>query len=191
MSDVQSISRFDVEIEALTIARRTSIVVASAFAFALMMLLASESAAAVTGKSLSVFLASPDPIKRQVDAAERRRVLHNLAALQFGPVASIISPAELDTRLGPTLRETPASPENHLDEVEVETRAPPGVQEQPLESQIPFGLAAIAWGFRHPSEAWRLFLPVMSGTAHAQAGAYAATPGRHRADPANTAVKLP
>jgi hypothetical protein len=178
--------------EALTIARRTSIVLASAFAFALLMLLASDSAAAVAGKPQGVLLASSKSIKSRVDAAEQRRVMHSLAALQFGPVTTVIAPEELDSELGPNLTDTPASPENQLDEVEVETRTLPGVQEQPLQSRIPFGLAGIAWGFRHPSEAWRLFLPVLSDTDRAQPHAYVATPkGRRSVGAFNPAVKLP
>jgi hypothetical protein len=37
-----------------------------------------------------------------------------------------------------------------------------GVRERPLQAQIPLGLAGVAWGFRHPGEAWRLFLPVLT-----------------------------
>jgi hypothetical protein len=157
--------------EALTIALRTSMVSASVFTFALLML--SESAAAMTEKPQGVLLGSSRSIEARVDAAERRRVLYSLAALQFGPVTTVISPEELDTRLGRNLTKTPASPENPLDEVEIETRVLPGVPEPPLQSQIPFGLAVIPWGFRHPSEAWRLFLPVLPETARAQPRAYA------------------
>jgi hypothetical protein len=172
--------------------RRASIVLVSACAFALLMLLGSESAAAAEGKSQGVSLASSKSIKSRVDAAERRRVMHSLTALKFGPGAAFIAPEELNTELGPNLIDTPASPENQLDEVEVETRVLPGVHEQPLQSQVPFGLAGIVWGFRHPNEAWRLFLPVLAETGHAQPGAYAATrKGRASAGAFNPAVSLP
>jgi hypothetical protein len=43
----------------------------------------------------------------------------------------------------------------------VEIRAPRDARESRLHAPIPFGFAAIAWGIRNPSEAWRLFLPVL------------------------------
>jgi hypothetical protein len=162
--------------EVLTIALRTWTGLAGVSTLALLMLLASESAAAVTETPQGALLGSSRSIKTRVDAAERRRVLHSLAKLQFGPVTTVISPDELDNRLGANLTKTPASPENPLDEVEVETRVLPGVREQPLQSQIPFGLAAVTWGFRHPSQVWRLFLPVLPETGRALPHAYACEP---------------
>ena len=43
----------------------------------------------------------------------------------------------------------------------VEIRAPQEVHESPREVSVPFGLAGIVWGVRHPTQAWRLFLPVI------------------------------
>jgi hypothetical protein len=142
--------------------RRTSIVLASAATFACVMLLASESAASAAERPPGVLLGSSQSIEAQMDAAKRRRVILSLAELKLGPGATVISPQELDSLLGPNITETPASPDNELDEVEIEARALPGVYEQPLQSQIPFGLAALGWGVEHPREAWRLLLPVLS-----------------------------
>jgi hypothetical protein len=144
------------------IMRRTSNVLASAATFACLMLLASETAASAVQRPQGVLLASSHSIEAQMDAAKRRQVILSLAELKFGPGATVISPEELDSFLGPNLTETPASPDNELDEVEIEARALPGVYEQPLQSQIPFGLAALGWGVEHPREAWRLLLPVLS-----------------------------
>lgn len=142
--------------------RRALIVLASALTFASLMLLASESAAAAAKAPRGVLLASSQSIEAPMDAIKRRQVIRTLAGLEFGPGATVISPEELDSLLGPNLTETPASPDNELDEVEIEVRAPRGLDEQPLQSQIPFGLAALGWGVEHPSEAWRLLLPVLS-----------------------------
>ena len=43
----------------------------------------------------------------------------------------------------------------------VEIRAPQPVHESPREVSVPFGLAGIVWGVRHPTQAWRLLLPVI------------------------------
>jgi hypothetical protein len=146
--------------ESLITMRRASIVLASALTFACLMLLASASAAAKAPQG--VLLDSSQSIEAQVNATKSRHVIHTLAGLRFGPGAIVISPEELDSLLGPNLTETPASPDNELDEVEVEARAPRGVHEEALQSQIPFGLPALAWGVEHPGEAWRLLLPILS-----------------------------
>jgi hypothetical protein len=144
------------------IMRRASIALASALTFACLMLLASESAAAAVKAPQGVLLASSRSIEAQMDAAKRRQVIRTLSRVRFGSGATVISPEELDSLLGPNLTETPGSPDNELDEVEIEVRAPRGVSEQPLQSRIPFGLAALGWGVEHPIEAWRLLLPVLS-----------------------------
>jgi len=149
-------------------------------AFALLMLLASDSAAAQEPQA--VLLSSSESIQAEVDAAERRRLLHSLPVLRFRPVTTAISPQELDASLAANPTASPASPENRLLEVDVEAR-PPRAQQAPLQSRIPFGLAAIVWGFRHPSEAWRIFLPIPSETSRAAPASHAATgPGRHGAE---------
>lgn len=43
----------------------------------------------------------------------------------------------------------------------VEIRAPQEVREPPHGAPIPFGLAGIVWGARHPTQAWRLIMPVV------------------------------
>lgn len=164
-------------------------VLASTLAFAVLKLLAGDSATAVAREPQAVLLASSKSMKTGVDAAERRRVVHTLAALQFGPVATVISPQELDAAVD---SESPDSPDNQLLEVEVKARPPPRAQQEPLQSQIPFGLAAIVWGIRHPSEAWRIFLPIPSGTDRAQPGSHTATPeGRLSAGISRAAFRLP
>jgi hypothetical protein len=140
--------------------RLTSIVLASALTFACLML-GSESAAAAVKAPQGVLLASSRSIEAQIDVVRRRQVMRTLAGVRFGPGATVISPEELDSLLGPNLTETPASPDNQLDEVEIEVRGPRGVHEEALQSQIPFGLAALGWGAEHPSQAWRLLLPVL------------------------------
>ena len=97
-----------------------------------------------------------------MDASDRQRVMRGLADLRIGPTAAVISPERLQNLRGPNLRESPEYGGDELYEVEIEVRAPPGVPEQPLQAQIPFGLAGLAWSIRHPGEAWRLFLPVLA-----------------------------
>jgi hypothetical protein len=110
----------------------------------------------------SELLGSSHAIERQVDAARRVRVMRSLASLRLGSEPALVFPQQLDSQLGRNLTPTPASPKEQLDQVEIEARAPPGVAEEPLQAQIPFGLPAVAWGVRHPGEAWRLFVPVLS-----------------------------
>ena len=161
-------------------------VLASTHAFAVLTLLASDSATAMAREPQAVVLGSSKSIKTGVDAAERRRGVYSLAALQFGPVATVVSQQELDAAVD---SESPASPDNQLPEVEVEARAPLRAQQEPLRSQIPLGLAAIVWGIRHPSEAWRIFLPIPSGTDRTQPGSHTVTPeARHIS---RTALRLP
>lgn len=105
---------------------------------------------------------SSHAIEQQVDAASRQRVMRQLAGEQAGAAAGVISPQELQTLLGESLPESPQSRTYTLDELEIEVRAPRGVPERPLQAQIPMGLAGLAWGLRHPGEAWRLFLPVLA-----------------------------
>jgi hypothetical protein len=73
--------------------------------------------------------------------------------LRLGDPARYLTPEQLRIALGGT--------DQPLESVEIEIRAPRGVRESPLQAPIPFGFAAIAWGIRNPSEAWRLFLPVL------------------------------
>jgi len=170
---------------------RMSIVLTSAVAFALLMLLASDSAAAAAGKPPAALPASSQSIEAEIDAAERRRVLHSFSALRFRPVTSAISPEQLDATLGASPTASPANPANPLPEVDVQARAPPRAPPAPLQSRIPFGLAAVVWAFRHPSEAWRIFLPIPSEAGPSLSGPHAATPpGRQSAGKWKTAVKV-
>jgi hypothetical protein len=137
--------------------QRTLFMVGSAIVFACLMLAASESAAAhCQPGSEGTLLMSSAPIERQVDAAVARRVRHGLAGLTPRLRGAVVSPEKLLCLLGAP------DDERELDEVEIEVRAPPGVPEQPLRARIPFGLAALAWAARHPSQSWRLVLPVLS-----------------------------
>ena len=43
----------------------------------------------------------------------------------------------------------------------VEIHARQGIDEANIQAPIPFGLAGLYWGARHPGEAWRLLLPVL------------------------------
>jgi hypothetical protein len=128
------------------------------------LLTASAAAGPNTGSAgPGVLLLPSQPIERQVDADRRRRVLQQLASLHVGPAGRVISPQDLQILLGENL---PESPENHayeLDEVDIEVRAPYGVSERAPQAGVPMGLAGLAWGLRHPSQAWRLFLPVIAG----------------------------
>jgi hypothetical protein len=66
-----------------------------------------------------------------------------------------------------------------LDGVEVQDRPLPGIPEDSLQADIPFGLAGIGWGLNHLDQAPRLFLPVI-GTQPAPSAAPPA--GNTRAD---------
>jgi len=143
--------------------RFTSVIVSPALTC--LLVAASQSAAArihdrPTGdRPAGVLLLSSRPIEQQVDENIRCNVQRRLASLPVGPSATVISANELDG-----LRDHHAAGQQfdkQLDEVELEVRAPRGLPEPPVEATIPFGLAGLAWGVRHPSEAWRLILPVL------------------------------
>ena len=115
---------------------------------------AAERATAVSQRGL---LATPQRIQRQVDAARDRQVRRALNLdLRIGEHAQYLTPDELRSALGLA---TPGLTDQPREGVEV--YAWPGVRESPREAQIPFGLAGIAWGVRHPSASWRLVLPVV------------------------------
>ena len=103
---------------------------------------------------------SSETIKGQVEALQKREVLRRLRGLPAGPVTTAISPRELQNLVDRNMLDNSANAGYRTDEIVV--RAPPAVSERPLQSQIPVGLAGIGWGIRHPSQAWRLFLPVLS-----------------------------
>jgi hypothetical protein len=175
----------------LTITPRTSITLAGALAFALLMRPASDSLATGAEEGSSILLASSKSIEMGIDATERRRVLHSLSALQVGPVASVISPEQLVAAWDAGLTSSPPGFDTQLPEVNIAARPRPRAQ-PPLQSQIPLGPAAIVWGARHPREAWRLFLPISPGVARAQSDLHAAKlKGRHDAGRSNTAIHEP
>jgi len=135
-------------------------------------LMTARAAGAATAPSAAsgALLLSSEAIQQQVDAGNRARVMHLLAAVHAGPAAGVISSRQLQNLLGEDLAESPQQRtctldeleiECTLDELEIEVRAPRGVPERPLQAQIPLGLAGLAWGLRHPAQAWRLFLPVL------------------------------
>ena len=126
-------------------------------------LMTARAAGAATAPSAAsgALLLSSEAIQQQVDAGNRARVMHLLAAVHAGPAAGVISSRQLQNLLGEDLAENPQQRTCTLDELEIEVRAPRGVPERPLQAQIPLGLAGLAWGLRHPAQAWRLFLPVL------------------------------
>ena len=119
-------------------------------------------AATAPSAASGVLLLSSEAIQQQVDAGNRARVMHLLAGVHAGPAAGVISSRQLQNLLGEDLAESPQHRTCTLDELEIEVRAPRGVAEPPLQPQIPLGLAGLAWGLRHPAQAWRLFLPVLA-----------------------------
>ncbi|HLZ96952.1 MAG TPA: hypothetical protein VKP66_03345 [Steroidobacteraceae bacterium] len=100
--------------------------------------------------------------EQQIDAEKHPRVLRQLTQLRAGPARAVIPPEDLHNLLGKNFPESLGAACD-LNEVEIGVRAPRGVPERPLQARIPMGLAGLAWGVRHPSQAWRLFLPVVAG----------------------------
>lgn len=100
------------------------------------------SAAQQHGHPLSGPLSSAGPVKRhqtvQLD-------------LHLGPTARYLTPAEIQAAVG--------NPDAPLPTVVID--APSGITESAVSARIPFGIAGIAWGFRHPTQGWRLILPVI------------------------------
>ncbi|MDE2136968.1 MAG: hypothetical protein KGJ68_05990 [Gammaproteobacteria bacterium] len=139
-------------------------------------------AEAANAKAPAVLLASSEPIRAGVHARQRRRVLHQLAALQFGPVATVVSPEQVEHARDAADTASPPGPDKRL--LEVEVAASPGPIARPaLQSRIPFGLEALAWGARHPRQAWRLFLPILPADERAPAGVRATAPCRFPSAP--------
>lgn len=140
-----------------------------ALAPVLLMLSAGDPATAATAPTAaaaqapSVLLASSKSVKRGVDARHQRSVLRRLAALQFRPAASVISAEQLEAARDTSFTASPPGTDKPLPEVDVAASRRPLTQ-PPLQSQIPFGIWAIVWGVRHPTQAWRLFLPIPAAT---------------------------
>lgn len=141
-----------------------ALLLGSVFAIGCGLLTASAAAGPNPGTSgPEILLMQSQPIEREVDADRRRRALHQLAQLHVGPAGRVILPANLQIRLGEDLSRSPKKHTYELDEVDIELRAPYRVPERLPQAGIPMGLAGLAWELRHPSLAWRLFLPVMVG----------------------------
>jgi hypothetical protein len=142
------------------VARVHSLIVSVAVFASLMVAMSDPVMGAVQHGPTGSLLLSSRPIEQQVDAAVARSVRGKLATLPFGPSATVISPDELE--------DFPGSDnggqqfDEQLNRVEIEVRAPRGLPEPPLQAQIPLGLAGLAWGIRHPAQAWRLILPVLA-----------------------------
>ena len=133
-----------------------------ALACSLLAMSAAAAADTSTWQPKSTLLLSSKSVKHQVDASKREQVGQAPAALRFEPATKIISPEVLKNIVQQSLSLSQGNSTRQLDEVMIEVRVPPGVAEPPVQSQIPFGFAAIAWGIRHPDQAWRLVLPVLS-----------------------------
>jgi hypothetical protein len=121
------------------------------------------------GVKQGVLLGSSRAIRREFDVLNVRRVSRAFADVRVGTARATVSQEVRQMMLG---REDPAitGSENaefgseedaELTTPEIETRAPPGIQESGPQAQIPFGLSGIAWGFEHPTQAWRLLMPVL------------------------------
>src|SRR5690606_3167045 len=81
--------------------------------------------------------------------------------LKIGDLTQILTPEQLEQALGMDSHrlsgvETPA--DEQIEQIEVHA-----VREQQYEAvktDVPFGLASLAWAIQNPTEAWRIFLPV-------------------------------
>ena len=113
----------------------------------------------------SILLGTSQTIKHQFEAAKQRRVQRAFAGLQVGSAPAVVSPQELQMMLGP---EDPAvdPEEEDLDSVDIEARLYPGMSESSAQAEVPYGFAGIAWGLRHPQQAWRLLLPVLESRSY-------------------------
>ena len=141
------------------LARVHSLIVSVAVFACLMVATSKPAAGAIHDGPAGSLLLSSRPIEQQVDAAVARSVRRKLATLPFGPSATVISPDKLEDFFGSD--DGGQQFDEQSNEVEIEVRAPRGLPEPPLQAQIPLGLAGLAWGIRHPAQAWRLILPVL------------------------------
>ena len=95
-------------------------------------------------------------VVQRIERAKADRVRQALD-LRFGNPGRYLTAQQLRIALGG--RVSMSGSDEVLETVEI--RAPQGVQESPLGASIPFGVAGIVWGVRHPAEAWRLIVPVL------------------------------
>jgi hypothetical protein len=117
--------------------------------------------AAATSVKQPILLGSSQAIRREFDVLNVRRVARAFADIGVGSAHATVSPEDLQMMLGPEDPATTGTEDAELATVEIETRALPGIQESGPQSQIPFGFSGMAWGFRHPTQAWRLLMPVL------------------------------
>ena len=128
-------------------------------------------AAASASANQSVLLGSSQEVRKEFDELNVQRVAQAFADMKVGSAQATVSPEDLQLMLGPedpvTARSNPAIVGSRTDAqlatVEIETRAPPGIHESAVQAQIPYGFAGMAWAFQHPTQAWRLLLPVLGG----------------------------
>jgi hypothetical protein len=125
--------------------------------------------------SSGVLLGTSQDLRSEFAIRDARRVASAFAGLQVGSARATVSPEELAMMFGsPQPPEAPGagSPVANrpgsadLTTVEIDSRARRGIVESAPQASIPFGLAGIAWAIRHPSQAWRLVLPVMAGDSN-------------------------
>ncbi len=132
----------------------------------------SYAAAAPDSATKSVLLGSSQEVRREFDRQNVRRVARAFADLKVGSQRTTVSQEDLQMMLGPEdpavagSGDTQSAPgEKQLATVEIETRVPPGIQESAVQAPIPYGFEGMLWGVRHPTQAWRLVMPVLgSGT---------------------------
>lgn len=78
--------------------------------------------------------------------------------LKVADVSKLFSPAELREAMGTQQTGLPeVSSASQLDTVIVETGDNQVVK---AKTDLPLGFAAMAWGVQHPTQLWRLFVPV-------------------------------
>jgi hypothetical protein len=107
------------------------------------------SAAPQHGHPLSGALGSAAPIASAQNQHKRHQTVQ--LDLQLGPTARYLTPAQIQAAVGNADAPLPT----------VEIDAPSGITESAVSAPIPFGIAGVAWGFRHPRQGWRLILPVI------------------------------
>jgi hypothetical protein len=117
-------------------------------------------AAAASAKQPTL-LGSSQAIRKEFDALNVRRVARAFADVRVGSAHATVSPEDLQMMLGPEDPATTGAESADLATVEIETRAPLGIEESGPQAQIPFGFSGMVWGFRHPTQAWRLLMPVL------------------------------
>jgi hypothetical protein len=124
--------------------------------------------AAPDSSQQSVLLGSSQAISEEFEAAKARDVAHAFADVQVGSGRAAVSPEELQMMLGAAKTATAGSQDGaarsknaELATVEIESGASSGIHESAVAPQVPFGFRGMAWALQHPTQAWRLVLPVL------------------------------